>query len=130
MNLSRAEQHFVSRFIIKNKQERYLHLLNDNRTRIKFIEKLYHFNDFNWNLLREIPGSENEEEAIRLKLKSYKTISNCRVISSDPKFDGKSMSIEEAINNVVGIEASILIFGDGDVIYYEGEAPNRRFISI
>ena len=40
------------------------------------------------------------------------------------------MSVDEAIENAIGIEGSILIFGDADVVYYEGEAPKNRYISI
>ena len=129
MDLKEPEQLFVNRFITREKQERYLNFLASSRTRNKFLDKLYHLNDFNWHLFREIPGSENEKAAITSKLKS-KNISTCWVISANPEFDGRLMTVEEAPNEVVGTEASVLMFGNAEVIYYEGEAPHRRYLSL
>lgn len=81
-------------------------------------------------MFREIPRSENEGQVIALKIKSNKNISTCSVISTDPEYDGKVMSVEEAIKNAIGIEGTILIFGEADIVYYEGEAPKSRYISI
>ena len=50
------EQTFINKFVIKDKQERYLTFLAKDKTRKKFITELYHFNDFNWKLFQEIPG--------------------------------------------------------------------------
>jgi hypothetical protein len=130
MDLSDAERLFVNRFIIKDKQERYSSFLSNKKSRGKFIDKLYHFEDLQWKFFREIPGNENEREIILQKLKSKKSISRCFIISSDPKFDRKSMTVEDAIENVVGTEASILIFGEAEIVYYEGEPPNQRYISL
>jgi len=124
------EQTLIKKFVKKDKQDRYLAFLSKGKTRTKFTNELYHFNDFNWNLFREIPGNENEGQAITLKVKNNKNISTCKVISADPNFDGKVMSVEEAIKNAIGIEGTILIFGDADIVYYEGEAPKSRYISI
>ena len=124
------EQALIKKFVTKDKQERYLIFLSKDKTRNKFTDELYHFNDFNWKLFREIPGSENEGQIIALRVKSNKNISTCSVISADPDFDRKVMSVDDAINNAIGIEGTILIFGDADIVYYEGEAPKRRYISI
>lgn len=117
-------------FVVKDKQDRYITFLSKDKTRKKFTEALYNFNDFNWKLFREIPGSENERQAIASTVKSHKNISTCSVISVDTNYDGKVISVDEAIKNAVGIEGTILIFGDADIVYYEGEAPKRRFLSI
>lgn len=128
--IAHIEQTLIKKFVIKDKQERYLTFLAKDKTRNKFIDELYHFNDFNWKLFREIPGRENEGQAVALKVKSSKNISTCYVISTDQEYDGKLMSVDEAIKNAIGIEGTILIFGDTDIVYYEGEAPKNRYISI
>ena len=128
--ITKQEEALIKKFVIKDKQDRYLTFLEKDKTRNKFIEKLYHFNDFNWKLFREIPGNETEGETIASKVKSKKNLSTCYVICTDSKYDGKIMSVDEAIENVLGIEGSIFIFGDAEIVYYEGEAPKRRFISI
>lgn len=128
--ITHQERTLIKKFVIKDKQERYLTFLSNDRTRNKFVDTLYHFNDFNWKLFREIPGNDNERQAIYLKVKSHKNISTCFIISTDPNFDGKLMSVGEAIENATGIEGTILIFGDAEIIYYEGEAPKNRYISL
>jgi hypothetical protein len=128
--IAHIEQTLIKKFVIKDKQERYLTFLTKDKTRNKFIDELYHFNDFNWKLFREIPGSENEGQAVASKVKNSKNISTCCVISTDQEYDGKLMSVDEAIENAIGIEGTILIFGDADIVYYEGEAPKNRYISI
>ena len=124
---AQIEQLLIDKFIIKDKQERYLNFLSKKKTRNKFTSELYHFRDFNWKLFREIPGSENESVAITTKNK--KNISTCYVISANSEIDGKTISVDEAMK-IVGTEGTILIFGKAETVYYEGEAPHRRFINI
>ena len=118
---NQIEQLLIKKFVIKDKQERYLNFLSKEKTRKKFTSELYHFRDFKWNLFREIPSSESESNTIVTKVKSIKNISSCDVVSVNSEFDGKVISLEEAVENVVGEEGTILIFG---------EAPIRRNVSI
>jgi hypothetical protein len=97
------EQTLIKKFVIKDKQDRYLTFLAKDKTRKKFINELYHFNDFNWKLFREIPGSENEGQTVAFKVHSNKNISSCYVISTDKEYDGKLMPVDEAIENAIGI---------------------------
>mgnify|MGYP001556822853 CR=1 FL=1 len=124
------EQALIKNFVIKGKQDRYLTFIANDKTRKKFKHELYHFNDFNWKLFREISGSEIGRETITREVKIRKHISTCHLISANSEYDGKAMSVSEAIENAVGIEGTILIFGIAEVVYYGGEAPNRRYISI
>jgi hypothetical protein len=126
---NQIEQILINKFIVKEKQNRYLKFLSKENTRRKFTKELYHFSDFNWKLFRKIPGSENERETITSKLKGKKNVSSCYIISDDSKFDGKIFSVEYAITNVVGIEGTILIFGDAEIVYYEGEQRHNRYIN-
>ncbi len=64
------EQALIKKFVIKVKQHRYLTFLDKDKTPEKFTNELYHFNDFNWNLFREIPGNEIEWETISNKAKN------------------------------------------------------------
>jgi hypothetical protein len=60
----RAEEIVIKKFIVQNKQERYLTFLAKEKTRKKFTNQLYHFDDFNWKLFRKIDGSENPRMAV------------------------------------------------------------------
>ena len=124
------EEALIKKFVIKEKQDRYLTFLANDKNRKKFTKELFHFNDFNWNLFHEISGNEIVSEMITNKIKSKKNISTCYIISADTNYDKKEMSVEEAITNALGIEGTILIFGNAEIIYYEGEPPNQRYISI
>ena len=121
---------FIKKFVVKDKQDRYLTLPEKGKIRKMFIAMLYNFNNFNWQLFREIPGNESKKNTIANKVKSRKNLSTCFIISTDSDYDGKTILVDGAIENVVGIEGSILIFGDAEITYYEGEAPGRRYISI
>lgn len=122
------EQNFIKKFVIKDKQERYLGFLSKDKTRCKFTKELSHFKDLNWKLFTEIIG--NAKQLIASQVKSDKNISTCSVISMNPEYDGKILPVDEAIENAIGIEGTILIFGNAEIVYYEGEAPKKRFISI
>ena len=128
--LIELEQSFIKKFVEKDKQERYLAFLEKPKARSKFINELHYFNNLNWELFREISGNESEVSAILAKVKGNKNILNCYVISYRPEFDGKVFSIDEAISGVIGTEDIILIFGHAEIVYYEGEAPNNRYITI
>jgi hypothetical protein len=124
------EQTFIKKFVEEDKQERYLGFLANEKTRLKFTSELNYFKNLNWKLFREISGNESETAAILAKVKDKKNILKCYAISNRPRFDGKLFSIDEAVQNVVGEEETILIFGNAEVVYYEGEAPGNRYISI
>jgi hypothetical protein len=127
---SELEQTFIKKFVEKDKQERYLEFLANEKNRSKFTSELHYFKNLNWKLFHEISGSASETAVILAKVKGMKNISNCYAISNRPEFDGKVFSIEEVIKDVVGTEEIILIFGNAEIVYYEGEAPGNRYISI
>ena len=129
--MNQVEQLLIRKFIIHEKQERYLHYLSNDKSRNKFVRELYHFKDFNWSLLRPIPGNEIPSNSILQSLRSKKRlIVNCHVISVNQDLDKRAISIEQALESVIGEEGTILIFGEVEIVYYEGEAPGNRFISI
>lgn len=127
--INETEKELITRFVIKAKQDRYLGFLAKATTRDKFTKELYHFKDFNLDLFREIPGTESETDMIAAQVRRSKA-SLCYVISVSSEFDGRYFPVHEALDHVIGTEGTILIFGRADVVYYEGEAPGSRYISI
>lgn len=126
----RAEELLIRKFVVQNKQERYLTFLAKEKTRKKFKNQLYHFNDFKWNLFRNIGDNENPRMAVASKLNSNKNISTCSIISVDRTLDGKLLPADEAMENAIGVEGTILIFGEAEIVYYESEAPKGKFVSV
>jgi len=118
----------INTFIVKEKQTRYIQFISSERTRKKFLDKLPHFRDLQWDLFEEI--SDDDEILNRLKLlKSH--ITDCYIISEDSKTDQKRLPVSEAIKMIGGYrdKATILVFGDAELLYFEGEPPHNRFIS-
>ena len=122
------EINVIKKFVIKEKQSRYIQFISSNKTRKKFLNALPHFRDFKWDLFEEI-GSDFE---IRNRLGTMKSlVSNCYVISEDSNIDQKSFPVDEAFNMLGGYRdhATILVFGNAEMIYFEGEPPKNRYIS-
>lgn len=121
------ESKVIQRFIVTNKQDRYLTFIKKEKTRHKFVNELAHFSsqlkDF-----EEIKG--NEWKAIENALANLGNPNDCYVISESSRMDGKRMSIKEALTEVIGNGmGTLLVFGDASQVYYEGEGPGDRWIS-
>lgn len=120
------ESKVIQRFIVPNKQERYLSFIKKEKTRDKFVKELAHFSA-QLKEFEEIKG--NEWEVIEVALANLGNPSDCYVISEDSKFDGKRMSVEEALKVIGNGMGSLLVFGDANQVYYEGEGPSDRWVS-
>jgi hypothetical protein len=54
----------------------------------------------------------------------------CYVISENRNIDTKTMDIKDAIKETVGYGmGTILVFGEADMVLFEGEEINTRYIS-
>ena len=119
----------IRRFVAKAKQDRYIQFVSSPKNRQKFINDLSHFNFFQWDLFEAVNGIE--EQIIRQALqKDGVDEKTCYVISENSDIDAKTLNTKEAISETVGTGmGTILVFGDADMIYFESETMNTRFIS-
>jgi hypothetical protein len=78
-------------------------------------------------MLDEIRKNEAEEILSRLKALNIKN-KDCYVISGNPAIDRKIIPFDEALEEIGGM-ATILVFGEAKLIYFEGEPPKNRYIS-
>ena len=124
------EQQFIKRFVFKAKQDRYLGFVENPKRRNVFLKMLYHGQDLDTHLFQELRGSIIESDAIRKKAQSLKNGDKCYIISVSRALDGREMSLTEAIEESVGQEGTLLLFGDGAGAYYEGEPPYNRYLSL
>ncbi len=92
----------------------------------------YHGQDLDKSLLQGLRGNAHQAlEAVRNKAKSCINGDKCYVISMNKEWDGKEMLTSDAIDGIVNhIEATLLIFGDGAGVYYEGEPPHNTYLSL
>jgi hypothetical protein len=119
----------IKKFVDKAKQDRYIQFVSSSKNRHKFISDLSHFNFFKWDLFEAVKG--NEEQAIIQALqKNAVADKTCYVISENITIDTKTLDTKKAISETVGYGmGTILVFGDADMIYYESETMNTRYIS-
>ena len=121
------ETKVIKRFIIDKKQDRYLSFIQKDKTRRKFAKELAHFSsqlkDF-----EEIKG--NEWKVIEDTVANLGNPTDCYVISEDNQIDGRRMKIDEALTKTIGNGmGTLIVFGDANQVYYEGEGPSDRWIS-
>jgi hypothetical protein len=116
----------IQKFVAKDKQSRYIQFVSSEKNRNKFISILPHFNHFRWELMEEVHKEEAQEIQMHLKLLNIKG-TDCYAISENPDIDQKTLSFDEALTEIRGM-ATILVFGDAEMIYFEGEPPKNRFI--
>jgi len=89
---------------------------------------LPHFKDFRLELFDELHGDISH--IIQEQLQRIKGVkSHCYVISDNPATDQQDMPVGAALDATVGYGAAILVFGDAEMIYFEGESPNNRLLS-
>jgi len=119
----------IKKFVDKAKQERYIQFVSSQKNRHKFIGDLSHFNYFKWDLFDAVKG--NEEQIILQALQKNNIASKtCYVISENADIDTRIIEIKKAISETAGYSmGTILVFGDADMIYFESESMNTRFIS-
>ena len=119
----------IETFIHKDKQARYKQFVTADKTRLKFIRDLPHFNSFKNEKFEKIKVDEKiniMERLKRLKIDSSK----CYIISVNPKLDTRILDTGFALDQIIGYGmGTILVFGDADVVYFEGEGPSDRLIS-
>jgi hypothetical protein len=125
---TQLELEVIKKFVRKEKQSRFIQFILSSKNRKKFLNELPHFKDFKLELFEEV--RVNERKIIFNKLKSLKgNQDTCYVISENSTIDQKQITIEEAISFLSSGFATILVFGQAEMIYYEGEPPNNKSIS-
>lgn len=125
----KLEVKVIKKFVVKTKQDRYVQFVSTPRNRHKFIDDLSHFNFFQWDNFEPVTGVE--EHIIIQSLRDNGISDNlCYVISENERIDTKTLEIKRAVSETVGLGmGTILVFGDAEMIYFESETMNKRFIS-
>ena len=113
----------IKRFFKKGKQERYIGFVSSVKNRKKFILELPHLKDLNWENFTEAPSIDIINTVVKGKADS------CYVISESSAVDGSCLPIDQAIALTDNGFAMIVVFGDANQIYYEGEPPHNRYLS-
>jgi len=89
---------------------------------------LYHFDDFDPDVIVRLSGKSETIEGVLKELRARGAKDSCFVISCDKELDRMTLPLADALQRVFAcIEGTIISCGP-TVAYYEGEAPNNRFI--
>lgn len=120
----------IKNFVDSAKQDRYVQFVSSPKNRHKFIDDLPHFNFFKWELFEKVSGGGEEKTILGVLEKNKMTATTCYVISENSVIDTQTMDIREAIGETVGFGmGTILVFGDAEMIFFESETMNTRYIS-
>ena len=123
------EAALIKAFVSQNKQERYLDFVANAKRRKKFVQALYHFNDFDRSYEVAIPRNQRTPEEIARLLKSRGAPETCYAISTNKAIDQKRIALSEVLQSIVdGSDGTLLSCIPGRLAYFEGESPGECFI--
>ncbi|WP_125921613.1 hypothetical protein [Hymenobacter lapidarius] len=119
----------IKRFVNKAKRERYIQFVSSEKNRAKFIKDLSHYNFLESSLFTPVRGIE-EHEILASTENNGIANTTCYVISENKRIDAKFLDTKETIAATVGHGmGTLLVFGDAEMIFYECETMNIRYIS-
>src|SRR6267154_2383986 len=103
------EIEIVTGFIARSKRERYAGFLGSAKARRKFIDALYHFNDFDPAVVVGLPASLETREGVLEGLRRRGAGRSCYIISTDAGLDGTTRELSDAVNQVFAfVEGTII----------------------
>lgn len=119
------EEALVDAFIVPAKRERYKGFLANRKRRGKLLDGLNHCSDFDPRYATEIPSKTD----VFALLRSRGAPESCHVISDVKELDGKTMPLQEAIDETEAHMWGTLIgCVPGRLAYYYGEAGEQRLL--
>jgi hypothetical protein len=76
----------------------------------------------------EISG--DEKKVIKDRIKGLGIIKDCYLISENSELDRKRFDIDTALSITIGYGMeTLIVFGDAEIVFYEAEGQNDRWIS-
>jgi hypothetical protein len=123
------EQKVITRFFDKSKRERYLQFVASPKNRKKLLADLHSGQFFQFNTLERVTGIEEHVIQRALSQQGIPS-SNCYLLSDNATLDTQTLPLPEALRKVVGWgKATILVFGEAELIFVELEGLRNRYIS-
>ncbi len=119
---------FIKSFVVKEKQERFLSLIQNKKKRKKLRLLLAHNIVLNEkdNILKK---EDYSEERIYMLLKKYGAPSICHIICESSKYDYTETDLKEALHELYTLDFGYIISCiPGKLAYYQGEHPSCRVI--
>ena len=95
-----SDADWIGNFLLRSKRERYIGFLSSPKRRQRFIDILYHFDDFEPACARAIPSSRSRPEDIAIELRSLNAPEECYLISTNKLWDQCTMPLGRALGDV------------------------------
>jgi len=115
-------------FIVPEKRDRYLELLDSERGRKKLVWGFHRCKDLDMRFASLIPLNQQTAESIERILKSKGASDKCYVMSSDYELDAQEMLLSEALQKTVGRGGTFISCIAGKSSYFEFDEPSKRYI--
>jgi hypothetical protein len=116
-------------FVLPQRQERYVRLLESRKGRAKLRASLAHLKDLDPRHARRIAANEHDPAAIARQLKARGAPTDCYLLSESTELDDKVLPLENALTMIVGRGlGTLLSCVPGRLAYYEGEEAGERYI--
>ena len=119
----------IGAFVRAERRERYLALLASVRGRAKLRAALAHFRDLEPRTARPVPPTQQTPGAVAALLRAHGAPAECVVLAEDAALDGQRLSLEAALDAVVGRGMGAFVSCvAGRLAYYEGEEAGERYL--
>lgn len=129
MALNTHEYEFARNFVIPEKRERYLSLLESKSGRKKILNGFNHCGDLDPRFAWCVPGNQSSAESIEVILRRKGAPDTCYVMSDNPHIDRQEMPLKDALSKTVGMDAGTLVSCiPGKLAYFEMEGFDGRYI--
>jgi len=123
------EEAFIRSFVVKQRRDRLIEFLANRKQRRKATATLAHFRDLDPRFVVRLSSGEQNPESIARALRQRGAADTCHVISESAELDGKRLTLEVALEQIVGQgRGTLLSCVPGALGYFEGEEPGDRCI--
>ena len=123
------EEALIRAFVVKAKRDRLVEFLSSLKHRHKANASLAHFRDLDPRFVVKLPPHADDPDSVARALRQRGAGETCHVISENNELDGKRMSLEAALERVIGQGmGTLLSCVPGALGYFEGEGPSDRCI--
>jgi hypothetical protein len=119
------ELDFVNTFVVRPKRARYSALVVSPALRPKFLAGLHSGSDFDPRLKVRLPRSKDSSDGYLTELRGRGAGADGYLVSTAASLDGRTMPIDEAVDEVHGRWDGTLIICTSTLAYYEGEQGYR-----
>jgi hypothetical protein len=118
------EEKFVASFVVKEKRERYLEFLSNEKHCYKITGRFDHCADLDSRFVKEIPvRNQNPKDVLEL-LRKTGAGERCWILSTNWDIDQKEMNLAEAIEKYLYCEGTFFSCIAGSLVLYSGEDGN------